>query len=74
MTLATYCFMFLILAAGASIARLVFRDGEWSAVVNIGSDINSSAHRASPPLPPDGRHLFFLSEREGESRIYWVKR
>ena len=47
-------------------------EGAWSAAVNMGSAINSAAHEASPTLSPDGRYIFFLSERDGESRIYWV--
>jgi hypothetical protein len=37
----------------------------WQAPVNLGPQINGSAHDLSPRLAPDGRTLYFASERGG---------
>lgn len=38
---------------------------EWSAPVNIGPEINSSAWESQPSLSADGRVLYFISDRNG---------
>ena len=39
------------------------RNGGWTKPVNLGSTINSSALEFCPIVSPDGRYLFFTSER-----------
>ncbi|UKJ05952.1 OmpA family protein [Solitalea lacus] len=38
---------------------------EWSSPVNIGSPINTGAWESQPCLAPDGRTLYFASDRKG---------
>jgi len=46
--------------------------GSWSAAVNLGRDVNSDGHDLCPIVSPDGKYLFFLSMRQGDSDVYWV--
>jgi hypothetical protein len=58
------------------------KDGSWSAPVNLGPKINSSAKDEYPFVSPDGKYLFFNSNRvsslnknripDGPGNIYWV--
>lgn len=45
----------------------------WSAPVNLGPDVNSPSIELCPVVTADGRYLFFLSQRDGESHVYWVR-
>jgi hypothetical protein len=47
-------------------------DGNWTKAIEIGSSINSEKNDLCASLSPDGNYLFFLSQREGLCRIYWV--
>lgn len=47
-------------------------DGEWSNPVNLGPQINSPATDGFAWVTPDGKYLFFSSNRRGTSDIYWV--
>jgi len=47
--------------------------GNWSKAINLGEGINSEHHDLCPVVTPDGKYLFFISQREGKSRIYWVR-
>lgn len=47
-------------------------DGTWSEAIDMGTPINSDYHDLAPAVTPDGKYLFFLSQREGDNRIYWV--
>jgi len=38
-------------------------DGKWSHARHLGSNVNSAADEGSPSLTPDGKYLFFSSER-----------
>jgi Tol biopolymer transport system component len=51
-----------------------YRDskGNWTEAQNLGTIINSPYHDLCPNVTPDGRYLFFLSQRNGESYAYWV--
>jgi outer membrane protein OmpA-like peptidoglycan-associated protein len=40
-------------------------DGEWGMAKNIGSRVNTSHNEASPYLAPDGKSLYFSSDRPG---------
>jgi hypothetical protein len=54
-------------------------DGTWSSPRNLGPRVNSTEYDFSPRVTPDGRYLFFSSNRnvEGEGRgsqnIYYVE-
>lgn len=47
-------------------------DGAWGAPVDMGPGINSPSIELCPMVTADGKYLFFLSQRDGESRAYWV--
>jgi hypothetical protein len=50
-------------------------DGSWIDPVNMGEGINSSSFEARPCVTPDGKYLFFTSNRpdnQGLDKIYWV--
>ncbi len=54
-----------------------FRDGQgnWSEPQNLGVSVNSSAEESTPTLSPDGRFLFFASNRDAANHlpdIYWM--
>lgn len=46
------------------------RDGQWSAPVNLGASVNSSASEIAPSFSPDGATLFFASDRSGGAGGY----
>lgn len=39
------------------------RDGEWSAPINLGATVNTTARDYSPRISADGKWMFFTSER-----------
>lgn len=50
-------------------------DGTWSEHINMGKEVNSSEYESRPYVTPDGKFLFFVSDRPNEgktSNIYWV--
>lgn len=47
-------------------------DGKWTKAIEMESSINTEKNDLCASLTPDGKYLFFLSQREGLSRIYWV--
>ncbi len=50
--------------------------GHWSAPQNVGPPVNSTAEESTPTLSPDGRYLFFASNRSASNHlpdIYWVQ-
>jgi len=50
-------------------------DGSWTDAFNLGADVNSSSFEARPCVTPDGKYLFFSSNRPGGdslNRIFWV--
>lgn len=51
-----------------------FKDsnGRWTEAMNLGIEINSHAHEFCPNVTPDGKYLFFISQRDGENKAYWV--
>lgn len=59
---------------GGSDLYVSFRgsDGGWTQAVNLGREVNSTGHDLCPIVSPDGRYLFFLSTRDGTSRVWWV--
>ena len=48
-------------------------DDAWTPLVNLGEGVNSSAYESRPSLSPDGKYLFFASDRRGNGDIYWVE-
>lgn len=48
------------------------KDGSWSPPRNMGKPINGPGNDLTPMLSPDGRYLFFASDRAGSNDIYWV--
>ncbi|MBE0654881.1 MAG: PD40 domain-containing protein [Bacteroidales bacterium] len=47
-------------------------DGSWTDAIDMGSKANSSAHDLAPYVSPDGRYLFFVSQRERMNGIMWM--
>lgn len=47
-------------------------DGTWGDPIHLGEGINSASDDRFPAVSPDGEYLFFVSERSGNSEIYWV--
>ncbi len=50
-------------------------DESWSGPFNLGEGVNSPGFEARPYVTPDGKYLFFTSNREesqGGEGIYWV--
>ncbi len=47
-------------------------DGKWAEPIKFGPGVNSEAIELCPMVTADGKYLFFLSQREGESHVYWV--
>ena len=47
-------------------------DGAWGTPVSLGPEINSQSIELCPVVTADGKYLFFLSQRDGESHVYWV--
>ncbi|MFC2156442.1 TolB family protein [Acidobacteriota bacterium] len=48
-------------------------DGSWTTPVNMGEEVNSSAYEFRPYITPDGKYLFFTSNREETGDIFWIK-
>jgi len=47
--------------------------GEWTEAENLGDGINSPNHDFCPNVTPDGRYLFFISQRDGYNKAYWLE-
>jgi Tol biopolymer transport system component len=47
-------------------------DESWSPAKNLGNTINSEADEICPSVSPDGKYLFFTSNRNGTSAVYWM--
>lgn len=43
-------------------------EGGWGEAFNLGDEINTPATNFCPALSPDGKYLFFATNRD----IYWV--
>ena len=51
------------------------KDGSWTKAINLGEDVNSTSFEARPCVTPDGKYLFFTSNRTDDKElggIYWV--
>jgi Tol biopolymer transport system component len=51
-----------------------FKDsnGQWTDAISLGKSVNSRSNDICPNVTPDGKYLFFLSQRDGRSKAYWV--
>ena len=47
-------------------------DGSWTRAINMGEGVNSASFEARPYVTPDGKYLFFTSNRSEKGRIWWV--
>ncbi|MDX9955791.1 MAG: hypothetical protein RBT75_16940, partial [Anaerolineae bacterium] len=57
---------------------IAFQDstGKWSLPQNLGAKVNSEAEESTPTLSPDGKYLFFASNRGAGQRfpdLYWIE-
>jgi ankyrin repeat protein len=61
-------------AVGGSDIYLCRPDGQggWTEPVNAGEAVNSASHENCPMLSPDGKYLFFISQKGQTADIYWV--
>ena len=48
-------------------------DGSWSAARNLGDNINSPKNDSHPTASPDGKFVFFTSDRSGTRKLYWAR-
>lgn len=44
----------------------------WTPPRNLGGDINSSSSEICPMVSPDGRYLFFISQRLDTNNVFWA--
>jgi outer membrane protein OmpA-like peptidoglycan-associated protein len=57
---------------GQDLYRTQYRDGHWSDPVPLGPPFNSAADDYGFSIGPDGKTAYFVSNREGKSRLYQV--
>ncbi len=59
---------------GASDLYVSFRDagGAWTEPRNLGPLVNTAANEFTPMLSPDGKYLFFTSDRESHDDLFWI--
>lgn len=49
------------------------RDGSWTSARRMGNGINSDKFETTPLVSPDGKYLFFVSQRNGGvGEVYWA--
>lgn len=48
------------------------KDGSWTKAVNLGPVVNSPSSERFPYVTPDGKYLFFASDRGGNFDYYWI--
>ncbi len=60
---------------GRSDIYISFRkeDGTWTEPKNLGPIINQKGEDRFPSVSPDGRYLFYASDKNGNMDIYWVE-
>jgi len=46
--------------------------GTWTRAGYLGSGVSSEGNEFTPAVTPDGKYLFFASDRTGNDDIYWV--
>jgi Tol biopolymer transport system component len=50
-------------------------DGSWTQPQNLGASVNSPEEDFAPLITPDGKYLFFISQKAGDAGMnaYWVR-
>jgi len=48
------------------------KNGSWSESYNLGASINSEFSEYGATITPDGKYLFFTSNRNGSEDIFWL--
>jgi len=48
------------------------KDGQWTKAQNMGAVINTSHDIYCPSISPDGKYIFFRSQKSGNGDIYWM--
>ncbi len=48
------------------------KNGTWGEACNIGTAVNSESNELWPVISPDGKYLFFASNRNGTVDVYWI--
>lgn len=48
------------------------KDGSWSKAIGLGNHINSDKHDLAPYVTPDGKYLFYNSQKEVMNGMHWV--
>jgi hypothetical protein len=62
-----------ILIVGKLVVSFKKDDGKWTEPASLGPTVNSPSMDLCPLLSPDGKYLFFLSQRGGENQAWWVE-
>ena len=47
-------------------------DGAWTPGIDMGVPVNSPTHDLAPYVTPDGKYLFFTSQRDRMNGMHWV--
>ncbi len=47
-------------------------DGSWARAVHMGDQVNTKGADTLANCSPDGRWIFFVSDRNGNADVYWV--
>lgn len=49
------------------------KDGSWTKALNLGPVVNSPGAERFPYMTPDGKYLFFASDRNGGFDYFWMR-
>lgn len=62
-------------AKGSHDIYISFRkhNGLWTEAKNLGATVNTSAVESKPHVSPDGKFLFFSSDRNKKIEIFWIR-
>ncbi len=47
-------------------------DGSWTPAIKLPAPVNTAASEMAASVSPDGKILFFASDRAGRWSIYWI--
>ncbi len=48
------------------------KNGNWTKGISMGDKLNSSGREIYPRVSPDGKYIFFASNKSGNWEIYWM--